>query len=165
MKKYRKPEREKPGFRLISLSGGEPTERLAPNFSTVVTAALNAELGRGNTGLADALEQLLGAVNDVSEVLPSLSGIGSNEGSASTSNDGWTRVIAPGGTAIITTTSGTQEVAVLGYFHTPAGLQYRLEHPTPTVRWMVQAGVIEPINGVTETVQFNVMTGEVRAAS
>jgi hypothetical protein len=110
-------------------------------------------------------EQLLGAVNDVSEVPPSALGIGSIGDSASTPNDGWTRVIAPGGTAIMTTTSGTQEVAVLEYFYTPTGLQYRLEHPTPTVRWMVQAGVVEPINGVTETVQFNVMTGEVRAAS
>ena len=75
------------------------------------------------------------------------------------------RVIVPGAKAILTTTSGTQEVTVLGHFYTPAGLHYHLEDPNPTIRWMVRSDVIEPINGVTATQLYNVMTGELKKAA
>ena len=77
----------------------------------------------------------------------------------------WTTVIAPGSKAILTTTAGTQEVTVLDHFYTPAGLHYRLESPTPTVRWTVQADALQPITGVTVTQLYHLMTGELREAA
>ena len=141
------------------------TERLAANFPAVVTAALKAETTRGNTGLADALKQLLAELSKVSAVTIPNSPIGLPKQPASAAPEGWMRIVAPGARAILPTTSGTQEVTVLGHFHTPAGLHYHLEHPSPTIRWMVQFEVIELINGVTATQLYNVMTGELRAAA
>ena len=66
---------------------------------------------------------------------------------------------------MFTTTLGSQEVTVLGHFYTPAGMQYHLEHASPTVRWMVQADALEYINGVTVTHLFNLMTGELKQAA
>ena len=141
------------------------TERLAANFPAVVTAALKAETTRGNTGLADALKQLLAELSKVSAVTIPNSPIRLPKQPASAAPEGWMRIVAPGARAILPTTSGTQEVTVLGHFHTPAGLHYHLEHPSPTIRWMVQFEVIELINGVTATQLYNVMTGELRAAA
>lgn len=139
------------------------TERLAANFPAVVTAALQAETTRGNSALAAALEQLLAHVQDASAD-PSAAAPAAGT-SPSSAPDGWMRVIAPGATAILTTTSGTEEVSVLGHFYTPSGLQYHLQHASPTVRWVVPATALEIINGVTVTQLYNVMTGELQQAA
>lgn len=141
------------------------TERLAANFPAVVTAAINAETARGNTGLADALEQLLTQLNDVSAVTQSAAPSGMSQSTTLSAPDGWMHVIAPGAKAILTTTSGTEEVTVLDHFYTPSGLQYHLQHPSPTIRWVVQADVLELINGVTVTQLYNLMTGELKQAA
>ncbi|MBE0542226.1 MAG: DEAD/DEAH box helicase [Verrucomicrobia bacterium] len=141
------------------------TERLAANFAAVVTAALAAETARGNTGLAAALEQLLAQLSDVPSLTAASTPPETSHPTASSTPDGWMRVIAPGAKAILITTSGTEEVTVLGHFYTPAGLQYHLEHPTPTIRWVVQADALEPINGVTVTQLYNLLTGELKEAA
>ena len=58
-----------------------------------------------------------------------------------------------------------QEVTVLSHLYTPTGLQYHLAHPSPTVRWMVQADALEAINDVTITQLYNPMTGELKQAA
>jgi DEAD/DEAH box helicase domain-containing protein len=138
------------------------TERLAANFPTVVAAALNMETARGNTALVDALDLLSAKLKEVVFVSPAASVPGASNTTPSHPGDGWTVIVAPGSKAIMTTSSGTQEVTVLGHVFTPAGLQYHLEHPSPTVRWMAQADAIEPINGVTVTQLYNLMTGELK---
>ncbi len=80
------------------------------------------------------------------------------------SQDGWQRVIAPGSKAILTSTSGTHEVTVLAHVYTPSGLQYQLQHSSPTIRWMIAADGLELINGVTATMLYNVQTGELKSA-
>ena len=141
------------------------TERLASNFPAIVTAALTAETARGNTALADALEQLLAQLSEITAVAPTASPLGMGNSPAATDPDGWTRIIAPGSKALFISTAGTQEVTVLGHFYTPAGLQYHLDHPSPTVRWTAHSDVIEPINGVTATQLYNLMTGELKKAA
>jgi len=141
------------------------TERLAANFPAVVNAALAAETARGNTGLADALEQLLAQLSDVPAVMAGGTPSGTGQPAVASTPDGWMRVIAPGAKAILTTTSGTEEVTILDHFYTPSGLQYHLQHSSPTVRWMVQADALELINGVTVTQPYNLMTGELKQAA
>lgn len=138
------------------------TERLAANFAIVVNAALTVEKARGNAGLVDALEGLLVELNRAAKVTCTDASTGVPVDAATTSPDGWHRVIAPGSKAILTSTSGTQEVTVLGHVYTPSGLQYQLQYPSATVRWMIAADSLELINGVTATMLYNVQTGELK---
>lgn len=141
------------------------TERLAANFPAMVSAALNAATARGNPGLAATLKQLLSEVCDASAGTPAIAPSIPGQPHVSTAPDGWMRVIAPGATAILNTASGTEEVTVLEHLYTPAGVQYHLQHPSATVRWMVQADALELINGVTATQFYNLMTGELKPAT
>ena len=141
------------------------TERLAANFPAVVAAAVATETARGNTQLADALEQLLTQLNDTPAVTPIAAPAGTSQPIPAFAPNGWMRVIAPGAKSMLTTTSGTEEVTVLDHFYTPSGLQYHLQHTSPTVRWMVQAGALELIHGVTVTQLYNLMTGELQQAA
>jgi hypothetical protein len=141
------------------------TERLASNFPVVVAAALHAETARGNTALAAVLEQLLAELRNATAVASSLTPLGTGQPSLPSAPDGWLRVIAPGAKAILTTTSGTEEVTVLDHFYTPSGLQYHLQHTRPSVRWMVPSDALELINGVTATQLYNLMTGELQQAA
>jgi hypothetical protein len=43
-------------------------------------------------------------------------------------------------------------------------LQYQLQHPNPTIRWMIASDSLELINGVTPTMLYNVQTGELKNA-
>ena len=103
-------------------------------------------------------------LSDVPAVTAGGTPSGTGQPAASSTPDGWMRVIAPGAKAILTTTSGTEEVTILDHFYTPSGLQYHLQHPSPTIRWMVPADALEPINGVTVTQLYNLMTGELKQA-
>lgn len=141
------------------------TERLAANFPAVVTAAIKAESARGNTGLVDALGQLLTQLSDAPSVTPVVTPSGLSLPTPSSALDGWMRIIAPESKAILTTASGTEEVTILDHFYTPSGLQYHLQHSSPTIRWMVQADGLELINGVTTTQLYNLMTGEIKIAA
>jgi DEAD/DEAH box helicase domain-containing protein len=140
------------------------TERLAASFTAVVTTAANTEGTRGNSVLADALKQLLSKLNNFSAVTTLDASTPVSAGQSPSASEGWITVIAHGSQAILCTSSGTQEVTVLDHIYTPAGLQYHLEHSSPTVRWMVRADALEFINGVTITHHYNLMTGEVRLA-
>ena len=141
------------------------TERLAANFPAVVSAALAAETARGNTGLADTLEPLLAQLGNVPTVTAGGPPSGTSQPAASSTPDGWMRVIAAGAKAILTTTSRTEEVTVLDHFYTPSGLQYHLQHVSPTMHWMVQTDALELINGVTVAQPYNPMTGELQQAA
>jgi hypothetical protein len=140
------------------------TERLAANFSAVVSSALATEKNHGNADLVDALEGLLVELNRAATVICGDASAGVLSDTPTNSPDGWQRVIAPGSKAILTGISGTQEVTVLAHVYTPSGLQYQLQHPNPTIRWMIASDSLELINGVTPTMLYNVQTGELKNA-
>ena len=141
------------------------TERLAANFAAVVKAALMAETVRGNNEITDALEQLLEQLIRTSAVTAVNSSVGALSNTTLYSPEGWQRVIAAGSKAILSSTSGSQEVSVSGHVYTPSGLQYHLAHSSTSVRWMMAAESLEIINGVTETQLYNVLTGELKKAT
>lgn len=141
------------------------TERLAINFPAVVTAAMEAESARGNGLLAAALQQLLAELNELPQAVAAEAPMAADASASYATPEGWVSIIAPGSKAILTTTAGTEEVTVLDYLYTPAGLQYHLAHPSPTVRWMVTGSALECINGVTATQLYNLMTGELKQAA
>ena len=99
----------------------------------------------------DALEGLLVELNRATTVTCADASAWVLCDATTLSPDGWQRVIAPGSKAIMTSTSGTEEVTVLPYVYTPSGLQYQLQHPSPTIRWMITADALELINDVTAT--------------
>jgi DEAD/DEAH box helicase domain-containing protein len=140
------------------------TERLAANFPAVVASALAVEEARGNGDLMTALADLLFQLKQTIVVSSVDAATGVLTDSASPSSEGWQRVIAPGSNAILSSTSGTQEVTVLSHVYTPSGMQYQLAHSSPTVRWMIPADGLEIINGVTVTQFYNVLTGELKNA-
>jgi hypothetical protein len=54
---------------------------------------------------------------------------------------------------------GPLDVTVKGVRYTPQGLLYELESPKPG-RWMVVQSSVQPLNGETRLVRFNLTTGE-----
>jgi DEAD/DEAH box helicase domain-containing protein len=139
------------------------TEKLAANFPAVVTAALIVEKARSNSDLVDALEQLLVQFSHATTATCADSPVGVLSATTEHSPEGWQSVIAPGSKAILSSTSGAQEVTVLGHVYTPTGLQYHLAHSSPTIRWMIAADGLEIIHGVTVTQLYNVQTGELKS--
>lgn len=81
------------------------------------------------------------------------------------SDDGWVTVVTDNQVAICHDGNShiNEEVIVQGYLYTPQGIRYKLMHPKVGVQWQVTANMIHPINGITQLVQYNVNTGEVRS--
>ena len=79
----------------------------------------------------------------------------------------WVEVIAPSSPAMYADKAGPLEVTVKGYRYTPNGLMYDLEPIARStlaavgkVRWSVGAAQLQPINGATQFVRVNSLTGE-----
>jgi hypothetical protein len=140
------------------------TERLPRAFRRVVAAALVTARHQGDAELAEAL-LLLERETEAGIVVPPDSRP-LPMGDADVAPDGqWTRVFAPGSSAMHLTDAGAEEVTIREMHYTPAGLQYLLDHPAPTVRWMVGADRLQPIHGVSVHNLYNMMTGERRLAA
>jgi DEAD/DEAH box helicase domain-containing protein len=78
-------------------------------------------------------------------------------------NSEWVTVIAAGQPAMCRLSSGAMEsVEVLGFRYTPQGLMYELSSSKKEVTWMVKAATVVPINGVTQLIEANLITGDVR---
>ncbi len=76
----------------------------------------------------------------------------------------WTHIIAPCEKAVYIGAGAPQEAIVLGYRYTPYGLMYELKPDDISLNhWMVRAGAIMPINGVTKMQEVNLTTGETRS--
>jgi DEAD/DEAH box helicase domain-containing protein len=140
------------------------TERLPRTFREVVASALHAARHQGDADLVQAL-LLLEQETEEGSVVPS-DGRPQAGGDAEVGGDGeWTRIFAAGSSAMHLTDAGASEVTVREVIYTPAGLQYLLDHPTATVRWMVGADRLQPIHGVSVFNLYNMMTGERRQAA
>lgn len=162
------PEDTKPvsGVCIFDNSNGSLrlTERLGANFKAVVTTAQRIEEARGNTALAEALTLLLSKLRPAKASFPTVVSPPSVQDAGIP--EGWVRVIAPASKAMIVTDSaGAEEVTILGHFYTPAGLQYHVSDPIPTVRRLIPADRLQLIHGVTVSQLYNLMTGELKEAA
>ena len=72
-------------------------------------------------------------------------------------------VVAPGEKAILVSgATEAMDVVVQGFFFTPHGLKYQLEHEDPAIRWTVDAASLQPMNGVTKMLLYNPNTGDTK---
>lgn len=139
------------------------TERLGEHFSRVVCAARDAAEIETVGGLPSPLLAPLCLLSSLAESLVSKSvDVGSFSAPARAADEGWVEVIAPAERALLLSGTEASEVTVMGYFYTPQGLKYQLKHENPTVRWTVEASAIQPLMGITKTVEYNQSTGEER---
>lgn len=131
------------------------TQLLAGHFKEVVRSTLTAVRDGALGAPEDELAALLAGAEDLEPVAVS-SGRAIEPAGAD-----WATVIAPGEVGMFISAESTQEVRVLDYKYTPRGLMYRLEHPDPTVTWMVPANELQPIYCTTRLVRVNLVTGDV----
>jgi hypothetical protein len=141
------------------------TERLGEHFAKVIAAAHETAKLETTGGVpgnhVTALKIFFTLANSLTEwaVTPTIPSTGALEATPE-----WLEVIARGEKAIHVS-GGTEatEVEIVTYFFTPQGLKYELKHPTPGVRWTVEAPFIQPMNGITKIVFYNPNTGEEKA--
>lgn len=136
------------------------TKQLAERFTEVLDTSLWLAQMRDprDVSLEDnlmALRQYVGAAN------PSSVDIGMQP--RETTGD-WATIIAPGQKAVYLENGG-EEVQVVAFRYTPQGPMYQLTSPQPDVTWMVSVSSLQPINGVTELQEVNLITGETRPVS
>ena len=136
------------------------TKQLAERFTEVLDTSLRLTQMRDprDISLEDnlmALRQYVGVAN------PSSVDIGMQP--RETTGD-WATVIAPGQQAVYLENGG-EEVQVIAFRYTPQGPMYQLTSLQPDVKWMVSESSLQPINGVTELQEVNLITGETRPVS
>jgi hypothetical protein len=56
---------------------------------------------------------------------------------------------------------GNDEVSILDLTYARDGVRYRLQHASPTVRWLVPVSQVLPVPG-GQTCRYHVDTGEVQ---
>jgi DEAD/DEAH box helicase domain-containing protein len=134
------------------------TQQLALRFHEIAEAAI--ELVR--TRDADELlaNQLAALREQFARTQPAVASANDGEG---TSQDDWIQVIADNQPAILSETA--DDVFVLGRFFGPQGLMYELRPARPGVLWRVKSALVRPINGETEMVWINSVSGEKREVS
>lgn len=140
------------------------TERLPKSFRTVLLSAFQTARQQGDAELVQALLVLDQETQEGRVIRPDGVQGGLLDLSAATGTE-WTRVFAPGSVAMYQTTSGASEVTVREAIYTPVGLQYLLDQPSASLRWMVGADALQPIHGVSVFHLYNMMTGERRLAA
>ncbi len=141
------------------------TERLGIDFEEIVAAAARNEIARGRSDVAQLLEQLRDQIRDLPQPSASLAKPSGQQATGTETTEEWISIFASGSQVLLRTPSETQEVTIEDHIYTPSGLQYKLAHPSSTVRWMVPATALEPIHGVTVSHFYNLMTGETKAAA
>lgn len=150
------------------------TERLARQFSEVVTSALiQAAAG------SDEQRDLLALQSAAQGLEPAAA---APQAERSVSEGDTIAVIDRDQRAIYNSADGPLDVRVLDFRYTPHGLMYQLEPlkpaghslivesgrhhmertvvKNPPTKWMVLASTVSPLVGTTQMVQYNVVTGE-----
>lgn len=76
--------------------------------------------------------------------------------------DDWLEVIADGAAGVFHDGGAhvSEEVTVQKFVYTPQGPVYFLVPPKPGVSWKVQASLVKPIPGQSQTYKYNLQTGE-----
>lgn len=131
------------------------TQMLGENFGAVLRKAAHLCEYDGDTACAMLLRQM----KDWVDTMVDSGAVGAPTVSQDLGRD-WVTVVRSGSRAMLVAPEGAEEVMVIGYRYTPQGLMYDLEPRKPGVRWSVRYEVVLPINGTTECVRYNLMTGE-----
>ena len=138
--------------------GLDLTRKLAESFATYVAeAARLAELEGPDA--ACAWETLRSIAGQAAGFHPSMTAPAAAPAQQPTNAaDGWiTGLLAPGATGLM----GNDEVSILDLTYARDGVRYRLQHASPTVRWLVPVSQVLPVPG-GQTCRYHVDTGEVQ---
>jgi hypothetical protein len=143
-------------FDAACTGGLDLTRKLAERFASYVEeAARLAELdGPSAAGVCDLLKQLAARLPGFRPATTTGAAVTSNP---APTTDGWiTGLIAPGENGLL----DNKEVAVLDLTYARDGMKYRLQHASPTVRWLVPVDTVQPLPD-GKTCRYNPDTGEV----
>jgi DEAD/DEAH box helicase domain-containing protein len=143
-------------FDAACTGGLDLTRKLAENFLTYVEeAARLAELeGPSAANVCDLLKQFAARMPGFRPATTNGAAVVSNPVPAT---DGWiTGLIAPGESGLL----DNNEVTVLDLTCAREGIKYRLQHASPTVRWLVPMAAVQPLPG-SKKCRYHPDTGEV----
>ena len=135
------------------------TERLGEHFKQIVRLACDTAQGSIDGELANPLITSLRLLNGLAEGLTSAP---VQSVTAPIEMSEWIEVIAPNEKALLVSGTEATEVTVLEHFFTPQGLRYHLKSEDVTVRWTIEASLIQPASGITRMQLYNPNTGEVK---
>ena len=133
------------------------SQRLASEFTQVVQRAIAEGNGNGDEEIQAGLQELLSASRNMTPQT-----VAQLEESPFLHDEAWMIVIADDQPAVYHSVEGPMEVTVVSYRYTPGGLMYELNGRPHGVsgKWMVSAKATEAINGRTQMVRVNLVTGE-----
>jgi len=137
------------------------TQFLLPNMTEILQQAMQIAVNEGAMAIA-------GSISEIGQKLASCeeARLDTVASQASVSAaDGWKQVVRSGERAAYHDGTGhiNEEVEVVRYFFSPAGLMYQLRHKDPETNWQVAEAFIKPIPGETQLESYNLNTGEVRS--
>lgn len=141
-------------FDAACTGGLDLTRKLAESFlSYVEEAARLAELeGPSAANVCDLLKQFANRLPRFQPATMSASAM-SNSAPAT---DGWIAgLIAPGESGLL----DHDEVTILDLTYSRDGMKYRLQHHSPTVRWLVPVGTVQSLPG-NRTCRYHPDTGD-----
>lgn len=137
------------------------TQRLADRFEEVVETAITVAAGDATREVSAAtLQALLDELRRLERVATQAA-----SGAAAQAEGDWAVVVAPGSTAFYISADGMVEVEVVACRYTPQGLLYELAPQEPGTKWLVKAASVQPINGRTTLLRYNLVTGETEPIS
>lgn len=140
------------------------TERLGEHFAKAVRVARETAEMEATSGVAGDSVTALKVFCVIAELLTERpAGQQPQARVEQTATPEWIEVVAPGEKAIfVSGATEAMDVVVQGYFFTPKGLKYQLQHEDPAIRWTVEAASLQPMNGVTKMLLYNPNSGEER---
>jgi DEAD/DEAH box helicase domain-containing protein len=138
------------------------TERLGEHFAKVVQAARQASEMEATGGVpGNSIIALKTFCRFAESLTEQHIGVPAQSPASPVDTPEWIEVIAPNEKAILVSgATEAMEIVVQSYFFTPQGLKYQLQHENPGIRWTVEAGALQSMNGVTRMVLYNPSTGE-----
>lgn len=137
------------------------TQRLAEGFEDVVNTAITLAVAEAaDRATAESLRSLLQELRGLTRAVPQAGPV-----AVAQAEGDWVVVVAPGSTAFYVSEDGTVEVEVVACRYTPQGLLYELVPQTPGTKWLVKAASLQPVNGKTSLLRYNLVTGETAPAT
>lgn len=139
------------------------TQFLIPNIAEILQLAVQIAIKEGAMAIA-------GSISEISQKLVNC--VETRTDTATTqaaviADDGWKLVVKAGERAAYHDGTGhiNEEVKIIRYFFTPAGLMYELLPKDPETKWQVAETFIKQIPGETQIEYYNLNTGEVKTVN
>lgn len=139
------------------------TQFLIPNINEILQLAVQIAINEGAMAIAGSISEISQKLVDCVEIRTDTV----TTQAAVISDDGWKLVVKAGERAAFHDGTGhiNEEVEIVRYFFSPAGLMYELRHKDPETKWQVAETFIKPIPGETRLESYNLNTGEVKEVS